>query len=68
MVTLELSPADAAFLSQHVAKQVDHLQYELVHTDDRTLHRALAADLDRLKILRDRIASAVDAESSSATY
>lgn len=68
MIHLELTAADAAFLSQQVEKQVDHLQYELVHTDDRSLHRALAGDLDRLKTIRERIARAVDAESSTATY
>jgi hypothetical protein len=56
MITLELTPQDAEFLSQQLATQIDHLQYELVHTDDRSLHRAVADDLARLEALRHRLA------------
>jgi hypothetical protein len=56
MITLELNPQDAAFLAQQMQARIDHLQYELVHTDDRALHRAVADDLARLEALRHRLA------------
>jgi hypothetical protein len=56
MITLELSPDDAAFLAQQIEARIDHIQYELVHTDDRALHRAVADDLARLEALRQRLA------------
>jgi hypothetical protein len=56
MITLELTPQDASFLAEQIASRIDHLQYELVHTDDRALHRAVADDLARLEALRHRLA------------
>jgi hypothetical protein len=56
MITLELNSQDSTFLAAQLAARIDHLQYELVHTDDRALHRALAADLARLEALRQRLA------------
>jgi hypothetical protein len=56
MITLDLNPQDAKFLDQQLAARIDHLQYELVHTDDRALHRAVADDLARLEALRQRLA------------
>ena len=58
MITLELTPQDASFLAQQIAARIDHLQYELVHTDDRALHRAVADDLARLEALRQRLSVA----------
>jgi hypothetical protein len=55
MITLELTPQDASFLAEQIAARIDHLQYELVHTDDRALHRAVADDLARLEALRHRL-------------
>lgn len=56
MITLELTPQDASFLAQHIGARIDHIQHELVHTDDRALHRAIADDLARLEALRHRLA------------
>ena len=55
MITFELTVDDAAYLAQQIAARIDHLQYELVHTDDRALHRAIADDLARLEGLRQRL-------------
>ena len=55
MITLELTPQDASFLAQQIAARIDHLQYELVHTYDRALPRAVADDLARLEALRQRL-------------
>lgn len=61
MINLELTPDDAAFLSHQLSAQIDHLQVELVHTDDRKMHRALADDLARLEALRQRLARVASA-------
>jgi hypothetical protein len=55
MITLELTPAEVSLLEKQLATRIDHLQYELVHTDDRALHRAVADDLASLEALRKRI-------------
>lgn len=55
MMTLELTSQETSFLSQQISARIDHLQYELVHTDDRALHRAIADDLAKLEALRQRI-------------
>ena len=55
MITLQLAPDEATFLAGQLAARIDHLQYELVHTDDRALHRSLAEDLGRLEALRQRL-------------
>lgn len=61
MIKLELTPEDASFMAQQLAARIDHLQYELVHTDDRALHRAVADDLARLEALRQRLARVANA-------
>lgn len=58
MVTLQLTRDDAQLLSQQVEAQINRLQVELVHTDDRALHRAIADDLARLEALRYRLTRA----------
>jgi hypothetical protein len=55
MITLQLTSEDAKFLAEQIAARIDHVQYELVHTDDRALHRAVADDLARLEALRQRL-------------
>lgn len=55
MINLELTAQDATFLAAQINVQIDHLQFELVHTDDRAMHRAVADDLARLEALRQRL-------------
>ena len=64
MITLELSTQDVSFLAQQIAARIDHLQYELVHTDDRALHRAVADDLARLEALRQRLVRVAKARAA----
>ena len=66
MVSLEISAADAALLVQQLNYRLDQMQSELVHTDDRALHRALIADLDRLKSVRDRVADVAESDARRA--
>jgi hypothetical protein len=56
MITLQLTPQDASLLAQQLAVRIDQMQNELVHTDDRALHRAIKEDLTRLEALRKRVA------------
>lgn len=67
MVTLQLAAADAAFLKEQLGSQLNHIENELVHTDDRSMQRALAADLERLKTLCDRVVRAVEADRSEVS-
>ncbi len=52
---LELSTKDAKILATHLARRLDDLQRELVHTTDRELHRGLAADVSELESLLGRV-------------
>ena len=65
MITFDLDPSDAQFLTDQVGRQLDRLQNELVHTDDRALHRELAKDIERLTRLRDRMNRTVHANAAS---
>lgn len=58
MIILQLTQDDAQLLTQQLDAQINRLQVELVHTDDRALHRALADDLGRLEALRQRLTRA----------
>lgn len=51
MVTLNLRTEDAAFLHDQLAKQLTHVEHELVHTDARDMQHELAHDLERLRAL-----------------
>lgn len=64
MIKFELDPSDATFLADQLARQLDRLQNELVHTDDRALHRDLARDIDRLTKVRERIVRAGGADAA----
>jgi hypothetical protein len=54
---LELTPEEAAFLREHLAKHVAQVENELVHTDKRELQRALARDVDRLRGIERKLAA-----------
>jgi hypothetical protein len=68
MISVQLDPSDASFLVDQLATQLDRLQNELVHTDDRALHRDLAKDIDHLTKVRERILRAMTADSSRPVF
>ena len=58
---LNLSPQDVQLLRTHLARRVQHVEEELVHTDKFELQHELAAELAKLRALVEKI----DAQSSS---
>lgn len=52
---LDLTTQEAQFLRDHLARHLAALDDELIHTDDFEMQRALAADIDRLKLLQSRL-------------
>jgi hypothetical protein len=55
MIKFELDPSEAQFLKEQIGRQLDRMQNELVHTDDRALHRDLAHDIERLTRVREQM-------------
>ena len=56
-VKLELSADEARLLAAHLARHVEKVELELVHTDSRALQRELADDLERLRRIERRLAA-----------
>lgn len=52
---LDLTMEEAQFLRDHLARHIAAVDDELVHTDKFEMQRALAADIDRLKLLQARL-------------
>ena len=60
---------ETRLLIGHLNKQIEHMDDELVHTDKRELQRSLAAELEALRALAERIdagASLADETTSGA--
>ena len=56
--TLDLSADDLRFLAEHLGRYIASLDDELVHSDKREIQHALAADVEQLRRLRDRLTAA----------
>ena len=54
---VQLTPQEATFLRDHLARHLKALEDELVHTEKRDLQRSLAEETQRLRVLIDRFAS-----------
>ena len=52
---LDLSPEEAAFLTQHLNRHIEAMDAELIHTDKRQLQRELAEELTKLKEIQERL-------------
>jgi len=52
---IELSIDDARFLHQLLARHLEEMDDELVHTDRRDFQRSIAADTQRLRELLARL-------------
>ena len=55
---LEISRDDAQFLHDHLLRHLQRVEEELVHTEQRDMQRAIAAEARRLRELIDRITPA----------
>lgn len=52
---IDLSIEDVRFLHQQLARHLEEVELELVHTDKRDLQREIAADARRLRAILARI-------------
>jgi hypothetical protein len=52
---IDLSIDDTRFLHQLLARHLEEMENELVHTDKRTMQREIAADTKRLRALLARL-------------
>ena len=59
-MNLEISPQEAQLLRTHLARHVQHVENELVHTDKHELQHSLASELEKLRALLQRL----DAQTS----
>jgi len=52
---IDLSIDDTRFLHQQLARHLEEMESELVHTDQRDMQREIAADARRLREILARI-------------
>ena len=52
---IDLSIDDARFLHQQLARHLEEMESELVHTDRREMQREIAADARRLREILARL-------------
>jgi hypothetical protein len=62
MIALQLSRDDALFLSEQLRRHLQTVDNELVHTDSHRMQHELAADLERLRAIEDRLREALSEE------
>jgi len=55
IMQIDLSTDDARFLHQLLARHLEEMENELVHTDKRAMQREIAADARRLRDLLARL-------------
>jgi hypothetical protein len=54
-MNLQLTAAEAQLISAQLQTRIEHLEHELVHTDDRKLHAALKTDIERLRVVTQKV-------------
>jgi hypothetical protein len=57
-IQLHLTHDEAGLLSEHLSRHLERLSAELVHTDRRELHHALAREIAALQAIADRLEDA----------
>jgi hypothetical protein len=66
MLTFQLSREEAELLRSMLARQVGHIERELVHTDAPAMQHALARDLERAQALLARVERQLEAPGPDA--
>ncbi len=66
MVHLHLSRDNARFLMEQISVRAEHLDSELVHTDQRQMQRELARDVAQLRLVTDSLAEALREDREEA--
>ncbi|MCC6763447.1 MAG: hypothetical protein IT293_02185 [Deltaproteobacteria bacterium] len=54
-VTLDLSADEQRLLATHLVRHIEHLDAELVRTDQHALQHALAREIDQLRAIARRL-------------
>jgi len=54
-MNLEISPQEAQLLRTHLAQHLQNVEHELVRTDKAELQHALARELEKLRMLLERL-------------
>jgi hypothetical protein len=54
-MNLEMTESESQLLLEHLGHQIAHLDNELIHTDQRELQRQLAADIEQVRAIYDRL-------------
>jgi hypothetical protein len=60
---LTLTTEESQQLIRHLARRLDELDSELVHTDKREMQRALAAEVRALSALTNKIRSSAEEDA-----
>jgi hypothetical protein len=56
-MNLELSPEEARFLNNQLVRHLEAMENELVHTDKHQLQREIARDVEKMKVIHERLAT-----------
>ena len=62
---LELSLEEARFLRKHLARHIQEVDTELVHTDSRALQHELAQDVEHLKNIDRQLVRLIEAADTA---
>ncbi len=60
---LDLETEDARFLHAQLTRRLEELENEIVHTDDRAMHRSLLADVARLESIVRHVEGVLEAHA-----
>jgi hypothetical protein len=63
-MNLSLTAEEGRMLLRHLTMHLDNLETELLHTDRRELKRSLAAEVEALRSLADRLRSMAEQETT----
>ncbi len=64
MIQLTLSTEEAAFLDGQLARHVQEVEDELIHTDEHDLRQSLAGDLHRLRRILGKLEALIDRQDA----
>jgi len=66
MIALQVTHDEAAFLAEQLRRHAQTVENELVHTDKHSMQHELARDLERLRLVSDRLDVLISQEMASA--
>ena len=66
LMMLELSQDDVRLLQTVLTRHLEEQRVELLHTEDRKLHREFAAEVDRLEQLAEQVRKVLETSPARA--